>query len=64
MSANERYRNVNTEAIETIDIFGYYDAMVLHGNGREDQLFAKDLIERLETVGLKGKILLLLNFSY
>ena len=64
MSANERYRNVNTEAIETIDIFGYYDAMVLHGNGIEDQLFAKDLIERLETVGLKGKILQLLNFSY
>ena len=62
MSAKERFRNVNTEDIKPIDIFGYYDAMVLHGDGREDQLFAEDLVVRLETVGLKGKILQLLNF--
>ena len=31
-----------------------YDAMVLHGDTMEDQLFAEDIIERLETVGLKG----------
>ena len=32
--------------------------MVLHGDAREDELFAEDLIERLEAVNLKGKILL------
>ena len=63
MLARERFRNVNIESIEPIDIFGYYDVMVLHGDEREDQLFAEDLIERLEAVGLKGKIytLTLLN---
>ena len=57
MSAKERFRNVTIEAIEPIDIFGYPDVMVLYGDEREDQLFAEDLIERLETVGLKGEIL-------
>ena len=37
------------------DSLPIYDVMVLHGDGMEDQLFAEDLIERLETVGLKGK---------
>ena len=31
-----------------------YDTMVLYGDEEEDQLFAKDLIERLERVQLKG----------
>ena len=62
MSANERFGNISSEPIEPIDIFGKYDAMVLHGEAREDELFAVDLIKRLEAVNLKGKIVQLLNF--
>ena len=61
LSAKERFRNISSEPIESIDIFGQYDAMVVHGDAREDELFAADLIERLEAVNLKGEILQLLN---
>ena len=61
MSAKERFRNISSEPIESIDIFGQYDAMVVHGDAREDELFAADLIGRLEALNLKGKILQLLN---
>ena len=37
------------------DSLPIYDAMVLHGDEKEDQRFAEDLIERLEKVGLNGK---------
>ena len=63
MSANERFGNISSEPIEPMDIFGKYDVMVLHGDAREDELFAVDIIKRLEAVNLKGKILQLLNFS-
>ena len=36
------------------DSLPIYDAMVLNGDEMEDQLFAEDLIDRLEKVGLKG----------
>ena len=55
MSANERFGNISSEPIEPIDIFGKYDVMVLHGDAREDEEFAADLIDRLEAVNLKGK---------
>ena len=61
LSAKERFRNISSEPIESIDIFGQYDAMVVHGDAREDELFAADLIGRLEALNLKGKILQLLN---
>ena len=38
------------------DSLPMYDAMVLNGDEMEDQLFAEDLIDRLEKVGLKGNI--------
>ena len=62
LSAKERFGNISSEPIEPIDIFGTYDAMVLHGDAREDELFAEDLIERLEALNFKGKILQRLNF--
>ena len=37
-----------------------YDAMVLYGQDDEDQLFAFDLIERLQSVELKGKFTILI----
>ena len=33
-----------------------YDTMVLYGQEEEDQLFANDLIQRLETLHFNGKI--------
>ena len=36
------------------DSLPIYDAMVLNGDEMEDLLFAEDLIDRLENVGLKG----------
>ena len=61
LSAKQRFSNISSEPIESIDIFGQYDAMVVHGDAREDELFAEDLIERLEAVNLKGENLQLLN---
>ena len=37
------------------EVLTSYDTMVLHGDAIEDQLFADDIIERLEKVNLKGK---------
>ena len=55
MSAKEHFGNISSEPIEPMDSFGKYDVMVLHGDAREDEEFAADLIHRLEAVNLKGK---------
>ena len=60
----ERLDQANPPQALTLNDFGVfahgnalttYDTMVLHGEDQEDQLFAEDLIERLERVNLKGK---------
>ena len=62
--SRERIEHVNPEQALTLNDVGVlangdtlttYDTMVLHGEAIEDQLFADDIIDRLEKVNLKGK---------
>ena len=63
--SRERIDHVNPAQALTLNDVGVlangdaltsYDTMVLHGDAIEDQLFADDIIERLEKANLKGKI--------
>ena len=62
--SRERIDHVNPEQALTLndvgvlangDVLTTYDTMVLHGDAIEDQLFADDIIDRLEKVHLKGR---------
>ena len=63
--SREQIDNVNpTQALTVSDMealangrpLTHYDTMVLYGQEEEDQAFANDLIQRLETLHFNGKI--------